>query len=536
MGSARNPVEVLAEEFSRRRRAGECPSLAEYKKKYPQHAEAIDSLFPVVAMMEDYGPAGPGDDANSPGDMSLAGITLLSFGDYDIVREVGRGGMGVVYEAKQRSLDRTVALKALPANFLPSAKHVLRFKREAQSAAKLLHGNIVPVFGVGEQDGTHYYVMQFIVGRSLDAVIRELRGDRAVTDDADRDTNDVHDTGIRAAEIAGRLLTFDLPPTAGGNHRHPNSVSRHVNRASQNNGTRSAVHENRGAVGALVKFASLPPKQRDYRRYWRNIARVGAQVADGLQYAHDSGVWHRDIKPSNLILDQNGTAWITDFGLAKVVGDSDLTDSRDTIGTMRYMAPEQFAGDFDHRSEIFSLGLTLYELATFQPAFDDSDGKYLIRHLASPSPRPPRTFNAMIPRDLETIILRAIAIAPEQRYQTAGALADDLRRFLAGDSIRARKTPPMEKIWRWCHDNTAVARLASAVLILLLIITVVASLGYIRTADALYEAAVERDNAVLSANEAERANEEAEAVKARLTRRVEQLEQRLRQVEGSEAP
>ena len=174
-------------------------------------------------------------------------------------------------------------------------------------------------------------------------------------------------------------------------------------------------------------------------RYWRSVARLGIQVADALQYAHQQGTLHRDIKPANLLLDNRGTVWITDFGLAKLGDLDDLTHSGDMVGTLRYMAPEQFEGKADARSDIYNLGLTLYELLTLRPAFDQKDRRRLIRQMTQEEPPRPRKLNPAIPRDLETIVVKAMAVDAGHRYQTAGQLAADLRCFLEDRPIRARR-------------------------------------------------------------------------------------------------
>ena len=199
--------------------------------------------------------------------------------------------------------------------------------------------------------------------------------------------------------------------------------------------------------------------------YLREVARVGAAAADALAYAHRQGVLHRDVKPANLLLDARGTVWVTDFGLAKAAGAGDLTDTGDVVGTVRYMAPERFDGAADARSDVYALGLTLYELATLRPAYDGPADRGLVgRILAGPPPRP-RAAAPGVPRDLETVILKATARAPADRYPTADALADDLRRFAAGQPVAARRASPPEVVWRAARRNPVVAGLVAAVVL-----------------------------------------------------------------------
>jgi hypothetical protein len=208
--------------------------------------------------------------------------------------------------------------------------------------------------------------------------------------------------------------------------------------------------------------------------FFRGVARLAVQVADALAYAHRQGILHRDVKPSNLLLDQQGTVWITDFGLAKAEGADDLTQTGDIVGTVRFMAPERFDGRSLPQSDVYALGLTLYELLTLQPAFDDVNKARLVNKVLHDPPVPPRKLDSRIPRDLETVVLKCLAKDPAERYATAEALAEDLRRFLADRPVRARRASWRERSWRWCRRNPAVASLLAAVSLSLLLGTIVA--------------------------------------------------------------
>jgi WD40 repeat protein/tetratricopeptide (TPR) repeat protein len=305
--------------------------------------------------------------------------TTEAWGDFRIVREIGRGGMGVVCEAYQGSLNRHVAVK-----FLPERGDLARFRREAKAAGRLHHTNIVPVFGVGEHQGRPYYVMQYIAGRGLDVVLNERTK-------------------------AGRPL-----------------------------GDREA-------------------------------ARLGLQAAEALAYAHAQGVTHRDIKPSNLLLDEQGTVWVADFGLAHDASDTEsLTHTGDFLGTLRYVAPERLAGRGDARADIYGLGVTLYELVCGRPAYADADRAALAQRLLNHDPQQPRHVDPHIARDLETILLKAIARDPAHRYATAGALAEDLRRFLEDRPILARRASLLGRAVRWCRRNKLVASLLAALVLVFL--------------------------------------------------------------------
>jgi WD40 repeat protein len=206
--------------------------------------------------------------------------------------------------------------------------------------------------------------------------------------------------------------------------------------------------------------------ESNYRLYCRNMARIGLQAADALAHAHARGVIHRDIKPSNLLLDTAGVVWITDFGLAKT-DDECPTQTGDLVGTLRYMAPERFRGECDARADVYALGLTLYELLVLRPAFAAGDRLRLMEHIARQEPPRPRALDARIPRDLETVVLKAMDKDPRRRYPSAAALAEDLRRFLADEPIRARRLGPLERLWRRARRNPAIAGLSAAVALLL---------------------------------------------------------------------
>ena len=215
------------------------------------------------------------------------------------------------------------------------------------------------------------------------------------------------------------------------------------------------------------------------------MAHIGVQVADALNYAHQRGVLHRDIKPSNLIVDQQGIVWVTDFGLAKAMEDDSVSRTGDVVGTLQYMAPEQLHGNTDARSDIYSLGLTLYETLALRPAYKAPDPSSLMRKISQESPPRLASVAPGIPRDLETIIMKAVSREPAHRYQSAGELAEDLRLLLEDRPIRARRVSSVEHLWRWCRRNRVVAGLAATALTLLVLVAVVASVGYVRTNNAL---------------------------------------------------
>jgi WD40 repeat protein/tetratricopeptide (TPR) repeat protein len=462
--SDREPIDELAESFVARFRAGERPSLTEYTAAHPELADRIRELFPALVEMEQAGSAvGP---ATGPVIARAAGggAALTTLGDFRILREVGRGGMGVVYEAVQESLGRHVALKVLVPGAVSDPQKVRRFEREARAAARLHHTNIVPVFGVGQQDGHHYYVMQFIAGLGLDLVLEDLRILRRVKDDSRHDPAHPPGSapaqglrGLTAAEVARSLITGGFAASGqialGATVTDPNI--RAAAMAPQVAPDDSSSGES--ASADLLASSDLSALADSDRRYFQSIARIGIQVAEALEYANRQGILHRDIKPSNLLLDNRGNVWVADFGLAKTAEADDLTHTGDILGTIRYMAPERFQGKCDARSDVYSLGLTLYELAALQPAFEASDRHALIERVLHDEPARLRKLAPSVPRDLETIIAKASAGEPAGRYATAAALADDLKRFVEDRPIRARRVSAAERLARWCRRNKGLA-------------------------------------------------------------------------------
>ncbi len=532
-----NLIGQLAEEWRDRLRRGERPDLSEYTQKYPELAGEIRDLFPAIAMMEDLKPAtGEVSSAGSGPGLTVAGQALERLGDFRILREVGRGGMGIVYEAEQESLGRRVALKILPAPTLMDPDKKKRFQREARATARLHHTNIVPVYGVGEHEGMQYYVMQFIQGLGLDEVLAELRNLRQhrTNSQATRTQTGVGHQGtatwpgpapaprqdFSAADVARSLFTgrFVAPGAAAVGEGSdvaetltapavpilPAALEPFKPRLASSSGVSRSAGRGAGSSSEVflpgqVGQASLSDSGR---HYWLSVARIGIQVAEALEYANSQGVIHRDIKPSNLLLDTQGTVWVTDFGLAKATADGDnLTHTGDIVGTLRYMAPERFKGQSDARGDIYSLGLTLYELLVQRPAFDERDRSKLIHRVTHEEPPHPRKLNAAIPRDLETVVLKAIEREPARRYQTAGGLAEDLKRFLEDKPVKARRVTPAERLWRWCRRNPALAAATGlaavglvAVTILSVAFTISTSRAQQRTERALDQAERLADN------------------------------------------
>jgi eukaryotic-like serine/threonine-protein kinase len=397
------------------------------------------------------------------------------FDGFRIVREIGRGGMGIVYEAVDEVLGRRVALKVLPDNAHVGVRQIERFKREAKAAAKLHHTNIVPVFGVGQQGDRYFYVMQYIDGQGLDAVVRELRllvepsrsrgpHETIEMQDGPRPSGTSNDLDRRlslsssAAELAGSLAAGRFGPSDGaladGSSEESELIQTRVSRTPIVPKSRLR----RAFAGTSVSGSSELSAHSDFTRpYFQSVARIGRQAADALEYAHRQGVLHRDIKPSNLLVDSQGIVWVTDFGLAKTADSDGLTETGEVFGTVRYMAPERFEGRGDSRSDVYCLGLTLYELVALRPAFSGTERYRVMQQIQKEGPLLLRKLNAKVPPDLETIIHKAISREPARRYATAGALAEDLGRFLESRPIHARRSSITERIGRWCRRNPWIA-------------------------------------------------------------------------------
>jgi WD40 repeat protein/serine/threonine protein kinase len=396
-------------------------------------------------------------DAFPPSDAGLnQGVTEKQLGDYRIVREVGRGGMGIVYEAEQISLGRRVALNVLPFAAALDDKRLQRFKQEAQAAAQLHHTNIVPVFGVGCERGVHFYAMQYIDGQSLAAVLRELRQfagiKEPVTDPADP----------RVQPDIGHAPT---PASAG-------------------------------STLAELQAALVTERSTRTPAYHRTVTRLGVQAAEALEYAHQTGIIHRDIKPANLLVDGKGNLWITDFGLARFQTDTALTMSGDLLGTMRYMSPEQALGRrglVDERTDIYSLGATLYELLALRPVFPSQDRQELLHQIEKDEPVPLRRQNAAMPIELETIVSKALSKEPQERYATAQELADDLRRFLEHKPIQAKRPSLRQRALKWMRRNQA---LAGTTALLLLVLSACLAVSTVWIALERSDALTQRDEAL----------------------------------------
>lgn len=395
-------TEIL-DDYLRKMEAGEAVDRSDLVAAHPELGEALTEYLTKL------------DELNRMvgGDAPSSEIIGKQLGDFRLIRELGRGGMGIVYLAQQISLDRMVAVKLLPFASLLEPKYIERFKNEARAAAQLEHPNIVPVYSIGLDDGIHYYAMRYITGQSLDQVIAAARAE------ADE-------------SATPRKLTAE-----------------HLSKL-------------------LQQFA---------------------EVAEALHRAHEYGVVHRDIKPSNLLLDSQGKLWLADFGLARFQTDVPLTRTGEMIGTMRYMSPEQAAGRaelIDHRTDIYSLAITLYEAISLEHAVTGVEGPALLRTIEQETPTRLRKLCPGLPVDVQTLVEKAMAKYRDDRYTSADLFAQDLRRASSGFPILAARMSPLLRLWRWAEKRVNVL-LASAGVMLAAIIGLTVSVWMVSTERSIAE-------------------------------------------------
>lgn len=473
MRSSHDPTETdrllvdLVEEIGTRYRQGQPVDEEDLLRAHPQYADQLQRLLPTLKVLAELGQEVPLSCSLSAGETSS-----VTMGDFRIVREIGRGGMGVIYEAEQISLGRPVALKVLPFAAMLSERQLHRFKNEARAAATLHHPNIVPVHAVGCDRGVHFYAMQLINGASLAQVIQDLRETCGTA--CKRTPNE--EVGVSLDGAAGEAVACERAIEA-------RRASCQAGAAGLSDADLAGLCLCQPSVAELDSAtcdtrsnvnATLATSRSDLSSpaFFLTVARLGVQAADALQHAHEHGVVHRDIKPANLLLDPDGKLWVTDFGLAQLQQEGAGSVSEDIVGTIRYMSPEQAAGKVGMiagGTDLYSLGATLYELLTLEPAIPGTDRQELLRHIELREPLRPRHINRTIPHDLEAIVLKAMAKQPSERYATAAHMANDLRCFLEHRPVAAQSPTIVQRLGKWSRRHKSAARAISTVALLVLV-------------------------------------------------------------------
>jgi serine/threonine protein kinase/WD40 repeat protein len=394
----------LIDELADRIHSGNTIPWDDLRRDHPQWIERIEKLMPMIRILAN---GSETDNRQRESDETVHVDTRL--GDYRLIRQVGRGGMGVVYEALEVPLQRRVAIKLLATDLVESDRARIRFENEALAAARLKHPNLVPVYTIGELDGRLYYSMPFINGMTL-SDLRDL-------------------TKKRYGTVAPEACS---PQFTGG---------------------------------------------RDWQEYVHEVARIGQQIAMALDAAHESGVIHRDIKPSNIMIEPNGHVWILDFGLARLESQHSMTETGEILGTLRYMSPERLMNSsdarLDRRTDVYSLGATLYELLALAPPYAEYPQATLVRAIASSSPQCLSKVRPEVPSGLVRVIEKAMERDPRDRYSSCAEFAEDLKRFIQGEQVKATKTPWLTRTKRYVQSHPiqfVAASIATA-----LLVTIVAS-------------------------------------------------------------
>ncbi|MEO1856812.1 MAG: serine/threonine-protein kinase [Rubritalea sp.] len=463
----RDPVEEVASEFMDRCRNGEPPSIEEYVARYPDLSDSISELFPTIVALEQIKVE---DRKTAARNATLKPLRLTELGDFEILREIGRGGMGIVYEANQKSLGRKVALKVLPKPALLDPVQLRRFQREARIAAQLHHTNIVSLYGIGEDDGFHFLVMELIQGVSLRKAITRLRRLH------DSSVENMEEPQDKQREQAVSWLLKPYIASSSALRRGPLAKSS-IRSLSDSNDNPAAMT----GVNTATRHCRSS--------YWGEVARIGRDVAHALQHASEQKVMHRDIKPGNILLDHQGKIWITDFGLAQALSIPEVSATQNIAGTLNYIPPEGFSGQYNQQSDIYSLGVTLYELLCLRPAYSDQGHAESLQRIANNSfePARPSAFNPEIPRDLEFVVLKAMAQDPDHRYKTASDFAIDLELFIANRPVNARRTSSLERSWRWCKRNKTLSALATLAVSLLMLVSLVMTFSYLHARQSQFD-------------------------------------------------
>ncbi len=476
--------DAIVDEVLEQQRAGIKPQLADFEQRYPDHAQQLRDIFSTLLMAERM------DNELSRASQQAASLKARSneefpkqLGDFELLQELGRGGMGVVFAAHQISLNRMVALKVLSRHLAVDSRFAERFAREARSAAHLQHPHIVSVFSNGCDQGISYYAMQLIEGKNLAEVLDSVRRifQKEQSDEEVQDDQYLRRLlSTAGSKSPSQTVRVSSPTNAPPKTLQSSATDNQPNEAKVALGRENKLGSDSKDSSKLKSSARLSDYSNRSKRsaYYKNIAAMARDVAWALEYAHQQGTVHRDIKPSNLILDRNGKVWITDFGLAKIESEQRLTQAGDMLGTLRYVAPEQLDGISAPSCDVYGVGVTLYELAAFVPAWTGENHAQIMNRVRSDSVIRPRSIEPSIPSDLETVILTAMARNPSDRYRSARELGDDLERFCNDQPIRARKPSSLESLIRWSRRNRLTAASIAVVLFLAAVVVPIITIAY----------------------------------------------------------
>lgn len=474
-------LDEVIDEIIELKRGGIYPNLDDFIARYPDLKDDLREIFPALLFAEQLNAQSDvysnGAKATRQSDPNAPHQEYPSrLGDFEITEEIGRGGMGIVFSAIQTSLNRPVALKVLSRHLSNDPRYAARFLREAQSAARLQHPNIVQVYGNGQDRGFSFYAMQLISGKGVNEILDDIRL-MMLAKKKGKEWSLSYKTNPKNQLILAHAASHDAL-----NSQSNSSTPDADNSQNEVQQIDSMHGEQKDDQLVAVSTSAIPRKQHDTRvaesqikgdrKYYLHVAKLVKQLADAIQYAHDHGVVHRDIKPSNLLMDDSGAIWITDFGLAKIEADSEITRTGDLVGTLRYIAPEQLNGVSASSCDIYSLGATMYEMLTLQPAVSSENKAQILQQIRERDPIAPRDIDPLIPVDLETITLKALAKDPRARYLSAMDLASDVQRFIDGQPIKARPTTPAERVLRWAKRNKPFAAAICTLLVGLVLVSV----------------------------------------------------------------
>lgn len=474
-------LDAVVDQFTAQYRAGLAPSIAQFQQRFPQFHDELGELLSSVAMIEGL----KQQSARSPSSEEPETFPeqIRELGDYTLIRELGRGGMGVVFEAIHQSLGRRVAVKVLSRRLTNDQRAVQRFRWEAESTAKLHHSHIVTVFGVGFSHGYHYYVMEYVEGWSLSELMTRLKRGPATIKASSADATEVQSTVMAAESVRSgqaESTNSSLQPSDEQTQAEPKQSGQNLERDLTFN---VAAPE----TSRTPEIAPFWNELSDPRRRIRWVLRAMSGIADAVEYAHRHGVLHRDLKPSNMLVDHDGRILLTDFGLVKHLDEPGITKTGDVVGTPQYMPPEAIEGHYDQQSEVYGLGLTLYEVLTLHPTYSTHSTSGWVQQVLGRTPPPLRSKLPQASKDLERVVHKALARVPIERYATPAAFRDDLRCLLDDRAVSVRRRRFHEDVLRWARRSPATAILAGSCLVLLLMVVVVTTVGLTLTQQALTE-------------------------------------------------